>query len=252
MRRSWVMLGLLAVGGWLAATRADEAADTVLLDESFEHVPADATLPAGWWSEGSERVAVSDGRLLQNANPEAGAENANSVVWCGQELAGDVRFETDVEVLSAKGNVNDVVVFFLFSDPDRTPLFETRNQRASGKQDLYTNRMNGYVFFYWGKGGVTTPANIRLRDCPASQLLLETDAYEVASHKVYHLAIEKRGPRLSLTVDGHLLCEHDVAADEVTSPEHVRGLIGLKTWNTSLAWDNLRVTQLQPGPAEAK
>jgi len=239
MRHLWMVSCLLAVGGCLSAA-ADEPADKVLLEETFDQ----PGLPVGWWSEGSELVSVEDGRLVQNTDPEAGATNPHSVLWIGQEFSGDLRFEADVEVMSAKGNVNDIVVFLLFSDPDGTPLYETREARASGQQPLYTNRLNGYVFFYWGKDGVTTPANIRLRDCPAGKLLLETDAYEVATQKVYHLAIEKRGSKLTLAVDGHQLCEHDVAADEVTNPSHVRGLIGLKTWNTSLRWDNLTVTQL--------
>lgn len=242
MSRSWILVGLV-VGGWLAATRAAEPAGTALLDESFAGAGA---LPSGWWSEGSELVTVQEGRLLQNTDPGAGATNPHSVLWVGQEFAGDLRFEADVEVLSAKGNVNDVVVFFLFSDPDGTPLHETREARASGKQDLYTNRLNGYCFFYWGKGGVTQPANIRLRDCPAATLLLEADAYEILPRQVYHLAIEKRGTQLTLTVDGQLLAAHDVAADEVDNVVHERGLIGLKTWNTSLAWDNLKVTRLGP------
>lgn len=229
---------------WGDEPRAPEPAATeveVLMRENFAALPAGAALPDGWWAEGSDTVAVRQGALVQNANPEAGGQSADSVVWIGNECEGDIRFEADVTVLSAKGNVNDVVVFLFFSDPSGNPLHSTRKQRVSGKQNLYTNLLHGYVFFYWGKGGVTTPANIRLRDCPGAHLLLETDKHTVETGHTYRIAVEKQGEILRFFVDGEKLAEHHVGTDEVANPVHAKGVIGLKTWNTELRWDNLRV-----------
>jgi hypothetical protein len=230
---------------WGMAGDVPEADDRkpVLLQEDFGALPASATLPEGWWAEGSSMVAVKDGALVQNADPEAGATNPNSVVWIGQEFEGDIRFEADVTVLSAKGKVNDVVIFFLFSDPTGKPLHATREQRASGKQDLYTKDLGGYALFYWGKKGVTTPANIRLRDCPGEHLLLEANKHSIETARTYHVAVEKQGTMLRLLVDGQKLVEHELDKDEVANPVHAKGLIGLKTWNTSLRWDNIRVSR---------
>ena len=223
---------------------AAEPAGQVLLQEDFGNTPAGGALPDGWWAEGSDAVAVQDGALIQNANPDNGATSADSVVWMGTEFQGDVRFDADVTVLSAKGNVNDVVVFFLFSDPSGKPLKGTREQRASGKQGLYTKALHGYVFFYWGKNGVTTPANIRFRDCPGAHLLVETDAHHVKAGQRYRLTIERKGTRLCLIVDGKKLAKHDLKPEQVGNPIHAKGLIGLKTWNTSLRWDNIRVSRV--------
>jgi hypothetical protein len=242
MKHLILTVALAAATGTALGNPAEPAAP-VLVHEDFSALAVGQELPEGWWAEGSEAVAVRDGALVQNANPEAGAQNANSVVWIGDEVEGDIRFEADVTAVSAKGNVNDVVVFFLFSDPSGKPLRDTRQQRASGKQDLYTKALNGYVLFYWGKGGVTTPANIRLRDCPGGHLLLETNKHAVETGTTYRLAIEKQGPVLRLFVDGEKLAEHRVDTDEVANPVHAKGLIGLKTWNTELRWDNIRITR---------
>ena len=245
MLRSCLLFALLAA----ATPSAGETTGPVLLHEAFEAVPAGTTLPAGWWSEGSKAVAAKDGQLVQDANPDGSGETSgNSVIWIGTEFAGDIRFEADVKVASAKGNVNDIVVFFLFSSPAGKALRETSAERVSAKQGLYTKHMNGYVFFFWGKGGVTTPANIRLRDCPGGKLLRETNAHSVTTGKTYRLAIEKQGTVLRLFADGVKCAEHDTSTDLSTNPDHAKGLIGLKTWNTELVWDNIRVTQIPTKP----
>jgi hypothetical protein len=229
----------------LALLPANPAADGVLFEESFDSRGSDSSLPKLWWAEGSKAVRLQDGRLLQDANPDdSGEDMANSVVWLNREFSGDIRLECDVHVNSAKGDVNDAVIFFLFSDPSGTPLHDTRASRASGKQSLYTDGMNGYVLFYWGKGGVTKPANIRLRDCPGAHLLLEEDAYEIETGKTYRLVVERVGSSLRLYSDGRKLADHDLSADEVANPIHSKGLIGFKTWNTELWWDNIKVTRV--------
>lgn len=86
---------------------------------------------------------------------------------------------------------------------------------------------------------MSTPANIRLRDCPGGHLLLEMDKHAVVTGQTYRIAIEKQGEVLRLFVDGEKLAEHHVGTDEVANPVHAKGLIGLKTWNTELRWDNL-------------
>lgn len=216
----------------------------LMMAETFDHLPADSVLPPGWWCEGSSEFGVKNGQLWQNANPEAGASIINSVIWIDKIFEGDIRFEADVQVISAKGNVNDVVIFFMFSDPNGKSIDETRSERVSARQNLYTDTMNGYVFFFWGKDGVTTPANIRFRDCPGGHLLLETNAYEIETGKTYRLAIEKVGSILRLFVDGQKCAEHDAGTDDRSHPIHDSGLIGLKTWQTELLWDNIQVTQI--------
>jgi hypothetical protein len=216
----------------------------LLFEETFDAAPTGRGLPEGWWSEGGATVAAKHGLLVQNADPEAGAASQNSVIWINQEFEGDIRFEADVKVLSAQGDVNDIVVFLLFSDPEGTPLYDTRRARASGQQGMYTAKLSGYVFFYWGKSGTTTPANIRFRECPGGQLLLERDAYSVEAGRAYRLAIEKQASVLRLYVDGKKLAEHDLSGDDWPKPIHQKGLIGLKTWRTQLAWDNVRIRRL--------
>ena len=77
-----------------------------------------------------------------------------------------------------------------------------------------------------------------MRRCPGFHLLTETYAYHCKKGVTYHILVERRGGELSYAVDGEVFLRH---AD--TSP-HAEGLVGFRTYQTKLWWDNLRVTAL--------
>ncbi len=67
---------------------------------------------------------------------------------------------------------------------------------------------------------------------------------DVAIGKTYHIEIEKIQNRIAYIVDGKPIFEAKVDnSGSKKIPVRKRGLIGFRTWSTSLWWDNLKVTR---------
>ena len=221
--------------------QAVAAEENVLLFEDFSEGMDN------WWVEGGVNTWVEDERLHMNANPEGEGKQPGYVatVWCKQEFSGDVKVEFDAHVVASATDVNNINFFLLYSDPEGTPLYETRESRADAGYKLY-HVLNGNIFTFLNdtrKESQDTPldervARIRIRHCPGFELLAESYDYHCRQGVTYHIELIKQGTKLSLSVDGNLLLETE-------DPEpHTSGLIGLRTFRTYLWWDNIKVTQL--------
>jgi hypothetical protein len=212
----------------------------VLFREDFESYADNSTLPAGWWHEGSKAVRIEEGHLRVDANLDNNGEDYGaSTVWLDRTFGGDIRVEFDARVLASDGAKNNVNFFFLFGDPSGRPLMQTRNERADGQYGKY-HTLSGYVFTFLANGE-PEKARFRMRDDPGFHLLQENFAYECKQNKTYHIAVTKRGGRITYAVDGAVYLDK---IDDAANPEHTSGILGFRTWHTDLWWDNLKVTEL--------
>jgi len=246
MRSALMVAMVLACASFSPGQGEDtvDAEETVLLAEDFS---GEWEPEAGrWWVEGGERTWIEDGRLHMKADPEEeGDPRYVATAWCKEPISGDVRIEFDAHVISSSTGVNNINFFFFFSDPEGTPLFETREDRADAGYAKY-HVLNGNIITFLrdvkaGPEGTLLnelPARVRIRHCPGFELLDETYAYQCNEGVTYHCEIVRQGTRISFSVDGNLLLEAEDPAP------HSSGLIGLRTFRTYLWWDNIKVTAL--------
>ena len=101
-----------------------------------------------WWTEGSEKVSVNDGRLhiIANGGPETKDEFCT--FWCKKPFFGKhITVEFDAYVVESKSDVNNINFFLCYTNPGEKSIYETRDLRISGKYSLYHN-LNSYIFTY--------------------------------------------------------------------------------------------------------
>ncbi|OGV73326.1 MAG: hypothetical protein A3K19_14335 [Lentisphaerae bacterium RIFOXYB12_FULL_65_16] len=197
-----------------------------------------------WWVEGGRKVWIEDGRLHVDADPPKGEPGQVCTVWCRHEFSGDLRLEVDCHVLASHADANNINFFLLYADPAGQPLWETRDTRADGAYPKYHD-LDGYIFTFLNdaraEGGRdaegATQARFRIRRCPGFKLLSETFAGHCQRETTYHACITRIGQTLTIAVDGKVCLE---ARDEQPLE---RGLIGLRTFQTRLWWDNVRVSR---------
>jgi hypothetical protein len=203
----------------------------VLFFEDFNKYP-DGPLPDNWWYEGSNKVQVKNGRLRTNANTKGGgADYSCSTVWMNKKFSGNLKVEFDAHVLSGNNNMN---FFLLYSCLSEKPLNETRGLRVDARYKHY-HVLNGYIITFIGN-------RIRLRDCPGFNLIKEVNDNSVDSGSgTQHITITRVGNRITYNVNGKDCLSFE---DNVQNPEHQEDLIGFRTWQTDLWWDNLKVTAL--------
>ncbi|UCE49904.1 MAG: DUF1961 family protein [Phycisphaerales bacterium] len=212
----------------------------VLFKEDFNSYADSSDLPTGWWSEGSKAVRIEKGRLRADANLDNNGEDyGTSTIWLDKTFSRDLRVEFDAHVLASDGDKNNINFFLLFSDPSGAPLRQTKDDRADGQYGKY-HKLNGYVITFLANGNPDR-ARFRFRDDPGFNLLQEEFTYECRQNKTYHIAITKRGNRITYAVDGTVCLDK---VDDTANPEHESGIIGFRTWHTDLWWDNLKVTRL--------
>ena len=212
----------------------------VLFQEDFESHADGPDLPVGWWSEGSKAVRIEKGRLRADANLDGSGEDyGTSTVWLDKTFSGDLRVEFEAHVVASEGDKNNINFFLLFSDPSGRPLQQTKDDRADGQYGKY-HELNGYVITFLANGN-PDKARFRFRDDPGFNLLQEEFTYECRQNKTYHIAITKKGKRVTYAVDGTVCLDK---VDDAANPEHKSGILGFRTWHTDLWWDNLKVTQL--------
>jgi len=214
----------------------------VVYSEDFTGVP-DGGMPVGWWVEGGQSVGVEDGRLRVRANPP-GRNKPGYVctVWYAQPFAGDLRVEFDAHVVDSTIGANNINFFLLYSHPDGGDLHATRETRSDGSYSRYHD-LNGYIFtflndFHNEREG--EQARMRMRRCPGFELITETYAYHCRKGTTYRVSITKSAGELSLAVDGKVYLE-----GKDTAPWS-EGLIGLRTFQTDLWWDNIVVKRAAP------
>jgi hypothetical protein len=221
--------------------------EDVIFSENFEGYE-DGSAPSGdWWVEGGENVWIESGHLRVKANPEGKYQPGYvCTVWNKRVFPGSVQVEFDAHVLDSTVNANNINFFLLYTDPAGRSLYNSRASRASGEYRFY-HELNGYIFTFLndrdGNAGHnedgSTKARFRMRRCPGFHLLTETYGYHCKRGVTYHVTIAKREGHLTLAVDGSIYLE---AQDNDPWTE---GLIGLRTFQTDLWWDNIVITELK-------
>lgn len=204
----------------------------VLFSEDFSRGMDD------WWVEGGQKVWIEDGRLHVMADPDMkkGEQGFGvATVWCKKEFPADIQVEFDAHVVASTIDVNNINFFISYSDPSGKPLFDSREDRADSKYSRY-HRLSGYIVTYLNSG--TGKARFRIRHNPGFKLLGEAFGYECERGKTYHVVIRKKDNEISVAVDGKVWCK-------VINPNpEGAGLIGCRTYQTYLWWDNIKVTSL--------
>jgi hypothetical protein len=218
----------------------------VLMFEDFSGCEDGSTSPEDWWVEGGEKVWIEEGHIRVKANPAGKGQPGNvATVWHKQVFPGDIQVDFDAHVIDSTIDANNINFFLLYTDPGGQPLYETRASRESSAYNLY-HVLNGYIFTFLNDfhgeadpyDDGSTKGRMRMRRCPGFELMTETYAYHCRKGVTYHVTITKRGGDIAFAVDGKVyLEEHD--ADPWTE-----GLIGLRTFQTDLWWDNIKVTEL--------
>ena len=243
MKRAMVVAMLFTCAS-LTFGQGDEtvaAEDSVVLFEDFSEGMDN------WWVEGGERVWVEDGHLRVAADPAEGVEAPGvATVWCRQEIGGDVKIEFDAHVISSSIAANNINFFMFYSDPDGTPLYDTREDRADAGYGKYHVLNGNIITFLNDRHGEASGADdaddskarVRIRHCPGFELLAEAFGYHCRQGVTYHVEIVRRGTQILFSVDGKLT----LGIEDPDTPE--RGLIGLRTFRTDLWWDNIKVTAL--------
>lgn len=185
-----------------------------------------------WWSEGGERIWTEDGRLHVKADDPKQPGGAVATVWCKTPHPGGFQADLDAHVVSSSIDVNNINLFFSYSDPGGKPLEETRASRRSAAYDLY-HQLNGYIVTFLNEKG---KARTRIRRNPGFNLLAETYSGECRQGVTYHLRVTKRKGEITFYVDGVKVL---AAAD----PHPLEGgYFGLRTYRTYLWWDNVRLS----------
>ncbi|NOZ21699.1 MAG: DUF1961 family protein [Planctomycetes bacterium] len=200
-----------------------------------------------WWVEGGEKVWIEDNHLHMKADgPKETRKDGGNVctVWCKKQFPGDIVVEFDAHVIESRIDANNINFFMCYSDPSGAPLYDTRESRADAGYKKYHN-LTGHIFTFLNdfkkEGGAypdgTTKARFRMRRCPGFKLMTEAFGYHCRKGRTYHITITKKGGDITYAVDGKVYMKgHD--DNPLTG-----GLIGLRTYQTYLWWDNIKVTQ---------
>jgi hypothetical protein len=194
-----------------------------------------------WWVEGGERVWVHEGRLYIHADNPKMLGGGVATVWCKTPHGPNFVLEVDAHVVSSSLDVNNINLFFSYSDPFGKPLIETRGARKTADYGLY-HLLNGYIitFLNDSRGAAGSgKARIRIRRNPGFKLLAEDFRGSCRQGVTYHLRVTKRGGEITFGVNGETLL---TARD----PEPLGGgLFGLRTYRTNLWWDNVQLAALE-------
>lgn len=204
----------------------------ILWQETFDY--PNGKLPEIFWSEGCEAV-IQNGRLFVDADT---AGYRCSSVWFDKEFSGNISVEFDAHIVSSSDTANNVNFFFMYSDPSGQHLRQSAHKRESGLYRLYHD-LNGYIFTNVTNGNVEV--RYRLRDNPGFKLVSETFTGENRAGETHHIKIVKINDRFQYWVDGKNILD---VVDDKHNPVHERGLMGLRTWHTSLWIDNLLVKRI--------
>jgi len=176
----------------------------------FEDDFSDATRTMkNWMADGASSWGVKDGELHAQGN---------SGYWIAPRMliAGDIRIEFDCRVESEF--LNDVSCF-LAALPQEGPA-------------------SGYIFKY---GGWSNTEHALERGRAGAELWSQSIKEPIAKGVRYHVCAECVGKRLTYTVNGQTVfsIEDD---NPLTGNDHSR--LGLWSYGTATAWDNVKVYRL--------
>lgn len=197
-----------------------------------------------WWREGLEGAWVEDGRLHMKADPTDADEPTAGTVWHRTPISGNVRIEMKAHVVSSTIGANNINLFLFYSDPEGTPLYDTRDARSDGGYAHY-HELSGYIITFLRNRHAAdspdgdAPARFRLRRCPGFELVDQlSNPMSVKPGRTYNLTITRKRGKITFAVDGERYLKWE-------DPEPLRkGLLGLRTFRTHLWWDDIRVYQL--------
>lgn len=223
-----------------AQNQEDDQGKATVYTEDFNSYK-DGELPRDWWVEGGQEVCVQNGHLFVKADPQKRkGPGYVATVWLRKRFSGDIRVEFDAHVLSSTLDVNNINFFLYYSDPRQgATMYGTRDQRPDGLYSYY-HILNGYVFTYLKAPGHNGgKARFRMRRCPGFELIDQNFAYQNRRGKTYHITVSKSGDRLTFAVDGKVYM-----AKEDKKYNWKKGIIGFRTFHTTLWFDNLKVERL--------
>jgi hypothetical protein len=223
---AWLVVALLFSGFTFGQ-------ENVVYQETFDY--PDGVLPMNWWSEGVPAV-IRNGRLFVDADS---IEPRVSTVWLNKEFSGNIIVTFDVLVVSSADTSNNINLFLLYSDPSGNSLIETKEVRANGNYNHY-HKLNGYIFTQLANGQ-EIPARFRFRYNPGFKLLHEKFEYECKAGIKYRVQITVNNGLVEYRVNGERIFGKMLDAEYI----HQKGLVGFRTFHTSLWWDNLKIEQLK-------
>ena len=147
----------------LAGAAAISAGAECLYSDSFDRDSGD------WYVEGGRSVAIRDGRLHIDADPEefikGGRNGGVCTVWNRTRIDGDVRVDFDVCVENSVTGTNNINFFLFYSMPDgSSPEASTQTRKYADYADYHP--LNGYIFTFLNASENKENARIRIRRCP--------------------------------------------------------------------------------------
>jgi len=123
-------------------------------------------------------------------------------------------------------------------------MSQTLNERVLYREDFDSYAEgSGLPVGWWCEGSrAVRIENGRLRtDANLDGNGEDYGASTVWLNKTYHVAVTKKGNRITCAMDGAVYLDK---ADDSANREHKSGIIGFRTWHTDLWWDNVKVTEL--------
>jgi rhamnogalacturonan endolyase len=199
-----------------------------------------------WWIEGTKNVSLKNGRLFTDADGND-AEDRVCTVWCKVPVEGNVAIEYSAEVISSKEEYSNINFFFKYSDPKAESMIINCKKRSDGAYQYYHN-LNGYIVTFLNNprdksDSLANPdgsrkARMRLRRCPGFRLVNETHDYVIKTGKKYDFKITVINGKIDFYVDGKKYLSW-------SDPEPLTGgYIGVRTFASCIAWDDVKVTEI--------
>lgn len=199
-------------------------------------------MPENWWFEGEgsgASASLRNGQLVIQAG--AGKAHAGTL-WLNQQFSGDLEVEFDVLVVSAVEDSNNINLFFLYQSMDDQALYLTRKLRSDGKYRHYTKgELRGIIITFLANGQPER-ARFRIRAVPPfDPPLAQNYGYHARQGNRYHVVLRKRGSKVQYLVDGEERISADLPDRGLAGSA---GYIGFRTWQSTVAWDNLVIRRI--------
>lgn len=204
--RAAIVIGIIAVGC--------SGAKMEVQDE------AKAQLEETWLVEGTGSADYENGRLQLREEPDG----VGVVAWLRDDQPSDMNVSFD---LAFSNNRCIGVIFFAATGPDGGDLFDS-TPRTGDYEEYIRGEVNGYslsLHRYWPDGRNNPGSNLR-RNSGFHLLSQRMPDPVLEAGRTYKISINKRGPRISVRVDGDVI--HDVTDDGVLGKAWERGKIGFR------------------------
>ena len=181
-----------------------------------------------WKTEGPAKADFCGDNLIVDA---INAVPPNSTLWYDRIFTGSIKINYSACIL-APVKASNINLFFYFDDGGLTDI----NRIKTADYKLYHNHQT-YILTYLSEN--KDEIRIRLRKCPGFVLLKE--AYMpgiIEENAVQNLEITMFDGKLTFAANGTELLEY------FDDRPYTAGKIGLRTWNTKLAWSGFHVRNL--------